>query len=146
MTHHAQSRYNEAENTYRRVLDLSRAVGNRSFQFEAISGLGRLHQTTGRPTDALACHAQALEIGQVAAQARAHDGLARAHRAQGDAAQARMHWQQALGTLSVLGLEHTEDGWANAADIRGLLSWLPASWREDAALPGEGRISAGGAI
>jgi len=86
---HAQSRYNEAEDTYRQVLDLSRAVGNRNFQFEAISGLGRLHQATGRPIDALACHTQALEIatelGQVADQARAHDGLARGHCVQGDA-------------------------------------------------------------
>ena len=121
-------RHEQAATYYQQVLGLARNLGSSNWQFEALQGLGRLHQATGRPDLALTYHERALQpatdLAQPGDQARAHDGLAHAHHALNAYDRARRHWQNALDILTSLGTDHTEDHEASVSSIRTHLTNL----------------------
>ncbi len=117
-----QGRYEAAIDYYQQVLSRSREINIGNWIYEALQALGRTRLCLDQPVDALACHAEALEValplGQPVDVARAHDGVAHSYRALGQHDDARRHWRQALEIFTGLGVDSIDDRDASATNIR----------------------------
>jgi tetratricopeptide (TPR) repeat protein/transcriptional regulator with XRE-family HTH domain len=115
-------RYQEAAEHIEQALAAAQATGTSKDEAEALILLGKLLLVTGKPRDAHASFAAALDLGIELdlrhIRARTHDGLGRACQALGDADQARRHWQQALAIFTKLGVPEAEQVRARLAASR----------------------------
>jgi tetratricopeptide (TPR) repeat protein len=100
---------------------MSREIGDRDLEANALNGLGDFHLLTGNADKARAHHAAALRLASATdssrQQARAHSGLARACQADGDPAQAWRHWQEALTRYAAIGAPEADQVLAEMATV-----------------------------
>lgn len=97
---HETSDYPAATASLTQALDISRDVGDRQAQAEALTYLGRLYLASANPDDALVSFRDALDVASkppsLLHQARALDGIGRCQACSGDTDAAAGHLSQAL--------------------------------------------------
>jgi tetratricopeptide (TPR) repeat protein len=106
-THLRQGRCPQSEVFLMQALTLSRDIGDRVAEADALNGLGEVLLAAGHADQALAQHRAALSLasrtGDKYEQARAQDGLGCGYLAGGDGEATRCHWVRALSLHARLG-------------------------------------------
>ncbi|HZN77963.1 MAG TPA: tetratricopeptide repeat protein [Micromonosporaceae bacterium] len=125
---HLRSRghYHAAETLLRQALTAARAVGDRTAELQALTGLGWAHRRQGQPEQAIKCYGQALQIarctGHRTGERTALYGLGQVHLWLGRYEQAANHYRQALRIAQV-----TDDPTGELDALTGL-GWV--WWRQ----------------